>query len=115
MLDKHAILDTRLRRSEGKTLEFKRDLSSPDGLLRTVVAFANTAGGTVLVGADTWTHESGTFVATAVTSVLKLANSQAGQQITFIDNVAVNAVPEPMPLSLFVLGIGVVWMRRRAA
>src|SRR6266404_4918641 len=25
-----------LRRPEGKTLEFKRDLSSPDGLLRTV-------------------------------------------------------------------------------
>ena len=38
-----------LRRPEGKTLEFKRNLSSPDGLLRTVVAFANTAGGTVLV------------------------------------------------------------------
>ena len=32
-----------LRRPEGKTLEFKRDLSSPEGLLRTVVAFANTA------------------------------------------------------------------------
>ena len=41
-----------LRRPEGKTLEFKRDLSSPDGLLRTVVAFANTAGGTVLVGVE---------------------------------------------------------------
>ena len=38
-----------LRRPEGKTLEFKRDLSSPAGLLRTVIAFANTAGGTVLV------------------------------------------------------------------
>ena len=34
-----------LRRPEGKTLEFKRDLSSPEGRLRTVVAFANTAGG----------------------------------------------------------------------
>ncbi len=39
-----------LRRPEGKTLEFKRDLSSPQGFLRTVVAFANTAGGTVLIG-----------------------------------------------------------------
>jgi ATP-dependent DNA helicase RecG len=45
-----------LRRSEGKTLEFKRDLSSPDGLLRTVVAFANTAGGTVLVGVEDGTR-----------------------------------------------------------
>ena len=41
-----------LRRPEGKTLEFKRDLSSPDGMLRTVVAFANTAGGTVLIGVE---------------------------------------------------------------
>ena len=33
-----------LKRPEGKTLEFKRDLSSPDGALKTIVAFANTAG-----------------------------------------------------------------------
>jgi Predicted transcriptional regulator containing an HTH domain and an uncharacterized domain shared with the mammalian protein Schlafen len=39
-----------LRRPEGKTLEFKRDLSSPDGALKSIVAFANTAGGTLLVG-----------------------------------------------------------------
>ena len=45
-----------LRRPEGKTLEFKRDLSSPDGLLRTVVAFANTAGGTLLVGVEDGTR-----------------------------------------------------------
>ena len=36
-----------LHRPEGKTLEFKRDLSSPEELLRTVVAFANTTGGVV--------------------------------------------------------------------
>ena len=41
-----------LRRPEGKTLEFKRDLSSPEGVLRTIVAFANTAGGVVLVGVE---------------------------------------------------------------
>ena len=41
-----------LKRPEGKTLEFKRDLSSPDGALRTIVAFANTAGGTLLVGIE---------------------------------------------------------------
>lgn len=39
-----------LKSPEGKTLEFKRDLSSPDGVLRTLVAFANTAGGTLLIG-----------------------------------------------------------------
>ena len=41
-----------LKRPEGKTLEFKRDLSSPDGVVRTVVAFANSAGGTVLIGVE---------------------------------------------------------------
>jgi len=45
-----------LRRPEGKTLEFKRDLSSPDGVLRTIVAFANTSGGTVLIGVEDGTR-----------------------------------------------------------
>src|SRR5205085_526609 len=37
---------------EGKTLEFKRDLSSIKPILKTLVAFANTAGGTLLIGKD---------------------------------------------------------------
>jgi hypothetical protein len=37
------ILDL-LKHPEGKTLEFKRDLSSPDGMLRGIEAFADTAG-----------------------------------------------------------------------
>ena len=41
-----------LRRPEGKTLEFKRDVSTPEGALKTIVAFANTAGGTLLVGVE---------------------------------------------------------------
>jgi ATP-dependent DNA helicase RecG len=41
-----------LRRPEGKTLEFKRDLSTPEGALKTIVAFANTAGGTLLLGVE---------------------------------------------------------------
>jgi predicted HTH transcriptional regulator len=43
--------------TEGKTLEFKRDLSSPDGVLKTLVAFANTSGGTVLLGVDDGTNK----------------------------------------------------------
>lgn len=42
-----------LTRPEGKTLEFKRDLSSPDGALRSIIAFANTSGGTLLIGLTT--------------------------------------------------------------
>jgi ATP-dependent DNA helicase RecG len=34
-----------LKHEEGKTLEYKRDLSSPKNFLKTLVAFANTAAG----------------------------------------------------------------------
>ncbi|MCD4767758.1 MAG: putative DNA binding domain-containing protein, partial [Methanosarcinales archaeon] len=37
---------------EGKTLEFKRDLSSPKNMLKTLVAFANTAGGRLIIGVE---------------------------------------------------------------
>ena len=40
-----------LLQPEGKTLEFKRDLSSPQNLLKTLVAFANSAGGRLVIGA----------------------------------------------------------------
>lgn len=45
-------LEEILKRPEGKTLEFKAALVSPEPLLRSVVAFANTAGGTLLVGVE---------------------------------------------------------------
>lgn len=45
-------LSEALKQPEGKTLEFKRDLSSPEKVLRTIVAFANTAGGRVVLGVD---------------------------------------------------------------
>ena len=37
---------------ESKTLEFKRNLLSPKPLLKTLVAFANTAGGRLVIGVD---------------------------------------------------------------
>ncbi|MEA2034092.1 MAG: helix-turn-helix domain-containing protein [Euryarchaeota archaeon] len=42
---------------EGKTLEFKRDLSSPKNILKTLVAFANTAGGRLLIGVEDESRE----------------------------------------------------------
>jgi len=41
-----------LKKDEGKTLEFKRDLSSPGPILKTLVAFSNTAGGVLLIGIE---------------------------------------------------------------
>jgi ATP-dependent DNA helicase RecG len=46
------MIETLLTRPEGKTLEFKRDLSSPRPMLKTLVAFANTAGGRLVIGVD---------------------------------------------------------------
>lgn len=47
-----------LKRHEGKTLEFKRDLSSREGVLRTLVAFANTAGGILAIGVEDKTRHA---------------------------------------------------------
>jgi len=44
------MIDHLVSQPEGKTLEFKRDLSSPKPLLKTLVAFANTAGGRLVIG-----------------------------------------------------------------
>ena len=41
-----------LKQPEGKTLEFKRDISSIKPILKTLVAFANTAGGILLIGRE---------------------------------------------------------------
>ena len=46
------IADDVLKRPEGRTLEFKRDLSALRAALKTIVAFANTAGGTLVIGRD---------------------------------------------------------------
>ena len=51
-------LESRSRRSsrcagpEGKTPEFKRDLPTSEGALKTIVAFANAAGRTLLLGVE---------------------------------------------------------------
>lgn len=45
-------LEELLRQPEGKRLEFKRDVSSPRPILRTLAAFANSAGGSLVVGVD---------------------------------------------------------------
>ena len=44
------MIENLLAQPESKTLEFKRDLSSPRPFLKTLVAFANTAGGRLVIG-----------------------------------------------------------------
>lgn len=45
-----------IRSPESKTLEFKRDLSSPKNFLKTLTAFANSAGGRLIFGVADETH-----------------------------------------------------------
>jgi predicted HTH transcriptional regulator len=75
-----------LKRPEGKTLEFKRDLSGPEGALKTIVAFANTAGGTLLVGV-----EDGTGHVRGVADPLDLEERLAN---LISDHIAPRLVPE---------------------
>lgn len=45
-------IDGYLEEGEGVRLEFKRKVSSPEKIARTLVAFANTSGGSILFGVD---------------------------------------------------------------
>ena len=64
--------DGRAAEHEGKTLDYKRDLSGSEGVLRTVVAFANSAGGRLVIGvAD---DRSVVGVDDPVTAEMRLAN-----------------------------------------
>lgn len=80
------LLEELLRQPEGKTLEFKRDLSSPASALRALVAFANSAGGRLVIGV-----EDRTRVVAGVTTPLdveeRLANMVA-------DSIEPRLVPE---------------------
>ncbi|MEX2116946.1 MAG: RNA-binding domain-containing protein [Bacteroidota bacterium] len=48
----HNDIDLFLEEGEGFQVEFKRKVSSPEKIARTLVAFANTKGGTIIFGVD---------------------------------------------------------------
>jgi ATP-dependent DNA helicase RecG len=71
--------------AESKTLEFKRDLSSMDGVLKTIIAFANTAGGVLIIGRS----PDGTLG--GVTDVFKAEEALAN---AIADNIRPTILPE---------------------
>lgn len=44
------MIEELIRQEEGKTLEFKENTKGLDRIIHTIVAFANTAGGKILIG-----------------------------------------------------------------
>ncbi|HEY4831606.1 MAG TPA: RNA-binding domain-containing protein, partial [Waddliaceae bacterium] len=51
------MLEQLLARDEGKTLEFKENANPIQGIVHTAIAFANTAGGIILLGIKNMTKE----------------------------------------------------------
>lgn len=51
------MIEELLQQEEGKTLEFKENTKSLDRIIHTIIAFANTAGGKILIGVRDKTKE----------------------------------------------------------
>lgn len=51
------MIEELLQQQEGKTLEFKENAKSLDRIIHTIIAFANTAGGKILIGVKDKTKE----------------------------------------------------------
>jgi len=51
------VIEELLAQEEGKTLEFKENTHSLGGIVKTVIAFANTAGGILVIGVKNRTKE----------------------------------------------------------
>ncbi len=51
------IIEELLAKSENKTLEFKESTQALSGIIKTIIAFANTAGGTLVIGIQDKTKE----------------------------------------------------------
>lgn len=51
------MIEAILKSNEGKTLEFKENLQSLQGIVKTIIAFANTAGGVLVIGVEDKTRK----------------------------------------------------------
>lgn len=80
------MLEQYLACSEGKTLEFKENTKSLQGIVKTVIAFANSAGGKIIIGLQDRTKEI-----TGVTNALKEEERLAS---AIADSVAPLLVPD---------------------
>lgn len=74
------MIESLLARDEGKTLEFKENCRSLDRIVRTAVAFANTAGGNIVIGVKDKTKDV-VGVADPLVEEQRLANAFANSLV----------------------------------
>lgn len=85
------MIEALLARDEGKTLEFKDNCRSLERIVRTVVAFANTAGGNIVIGAKDKTKDM-VGVADPLVEEERLANAFAdGVRPLLVPDIQVHA------------------------
>ena len=70
------MIEELIQQEEGKTLEFKENSKGLDRIIHTIVAFANTAGGKILIGVKDKTKEI-VGLEDPVTEEMRLANAIA--------------------------------------
>jgi len=80
------MIEAFLARDEGKTLEFKENCRSLQNIVRTVVAFANTAGGTIVIGVRDQTKE--------VVGLTRPLADEERLASTFSDSIAPFLIPD---------------------
>src|SRR5262245_46589081 len=80
------MLEKLLAQSESKTLEFKENTKSLDGIIKAVIAFANTAGGILLIGIKDKTRE--------IVGVSNVLQEEERLACAIADNVAPLLIPD---------------------
>ena len=94
-MDEKQSLEELISRGEGQSLEFKAAIPTPRHLARTIAAFANSGGGTILLGV----REDGSvpgvsfyFAEKALESALQLLKPPPEALLTQLSGVRANAV-----------------------
>jgi ATP-dependent DNA helicase RecG len=75
-----------LAKNEGKTIEFKESAKSLQGIVKTVIAFANTAGGTLIIGVKDGTKE--------VVGIADVLQEEERISSALVDNISPLFIPD---------------------